>query len=363
MKVDIDYFFSEVHRVCEGFDMIAPAIGSLKKQYSSCTLIADATVYELYGEEVLSQLNTLGIPVYCIKIAAGEVSKNLQTAGECWSSLIQCGLDRRSLIVSLGGGATTDLAGFVASGYMRGIDVVHIPTTLLAMVDAAIGGKTAINLAEGKNLVGTFHPPKKVLILPHFLATLNDREYRSGLAEIIKSAVIKDELFFVFLEERMAEILNRNPNVLKTILEESSAIKAKIVSEDEQEHDVRAVLNYGHTFGHAIETATKYKRYCHGEAVSIGMSCAAHIGKALGYVDDVFIKRQDAICQAAGLPTALPVDISTQALISLMQRDKKVVFGKINLIVPEKIGKVIRVREVIERVIAKALEEKRLQDK
>ncbi len=318
------------------------------KNYSSCVLITDERVFSLYGKE---------IPVEPIIVPSGEKCKSFETAEYCWSKMYSIGLDRRSCVISLGGGSVTDLAGFVASCYMRGIDVIHIPTTLLAMVDAAIGGKTAVNLTDGKNIIGTFHHPKCVIINPHYLHTLSERDYRSGLAEVIKYGVIWDEQLFEYLENNMADILDRK---MDNIIRRCCEIKTEVVRRDDKEKGLRSILNWGHTFAHALETATDFSTYLHGEAVSIGMSCAAHVSQLKGYVDREFIKRQDTLCERAGLPIELPL-IPIDSLVELMRKDKKAESGNIVLVLAEKIGKVIKVDNVDESVIREALEWKNVK--
>jgi 3-dehydroquinate synthase len=300
-------------------------------------------------------MNTVGIPTYPILLPSGESAKSLEQVTYCWNLMYSHGLDRKSLILSLGGGTISDTAGFAASCYMRGLDLIHIPTTLLAMVDASIGGKTGINFGTGKNLIGTLHQPRLVLISPHFLASLPDREFRSGLAEVIKAGFIWDPDLVEFLERYMSHLLNRDAEKIKSIIAKACKIKAEVIRIDEKEKNLRSILNYGHTFAHAIEAATQYNRYTHGETVSIGMSCAARISREMGYVDADFVKRQTNLCQQAGLPVDLPSDLPIDALIELMSRDKKAVLGKINLILPRKIGKVDKINDIDPALIKRAL--------
>lgn len=330
----------------------------LPGSYTSIVLLSDDQVYPLYGHEVRNQLTSLKIPIHSIVVKAGEPTKTISTAVDCWSQMQTLGLDRKSLIVSLGGGMVSDLSGFVASCYMRGIDIVHLPTTIMGMVDAAIGGKNAINLPNGKNLIGTFHHPKLVLIDPTALKTLNKRQIRAGLAEVIKIAVIFDPELFAYLNDNMDDILDLQPEKMATIIAHSCQIKADVVRRDEKDLGVRSLLNYGHTFGHAIETATDYKTYLHGEAVAIGMSCAAHLSHRLGYIKRDFISQQDALIQKAGLSTELP-NIPLESFVDLMANDKKAEAGKISLIIAQGIGKAIKVSPIDKKTIIDTLKDKK----
>jgi 3-dehydroquinate synthase len=357
MDIPLNEFNCRISISEKGFE----ALATLEKSYSSCVIIADDKLAGIYGQEVIKAATAIVNEPQLITFPPGETSKTISTASLLWEKLITIGADRSSLIISLGGGVTTDLAGFIASTFMRGVDIVHIPTSLLAMVDAAIGGKTGINLPQGKNLVGTIHHPRLVLINLELLTSLSQKEYQSGLAEVIKSAVLGSPSLFEFLTQSTQEINQRQPDVLKKLVVDTCIIKSEIVKQDEKEQNLRAVLNYGHTYAHAIETATNYTQYTHGEAVSIGMSCAAHAAKELGLIDLSFIQRQDSLSQQLGLPIILP-DIDNSTLINLMKKDKKSLSGKINLIVPEKVGKVIKATNVATTIINNALKDKRKFD-
>lgn len=339
----------------KGWAQLQTFLRSASKPYSSCIIISDEHVYSLYGTQLKSELEAQNLPVYTLILPASEQTKTLSTASYCWEKMHALGLDRHSLVIGLGGGMITDLAGYVAGCYMRGVDVVYIPTSLIGMVDAALGGKSGVNLAQGKNLVGLFHHPKFVLISPNFLKTLPSRDLRSGLAEVIKYGVIADAELFATLEREMPNLLMCNPTILQTIIHRSCAIKAEIVNADERDSGRRAILNWGHTFAHAIETATKYAAYSHGEAVAIGMSCAAYVSHLLGYVDLQFVHRQDTLCEQAGLPTDLP-NIPLHQLIAHMRGDKKAISKKISLILAKGIGNVFKTDGVDEAIIIKALE-------
>lgn len=320
-----------------------------ENSFSNIQVISDHQVFALHGEPLMQFLDDARqILVAPMLFSAGEPFKSLATAETCWTHMHAMGVDRRSLVIGLGGGVVTDLSGFVASCYMRGIAAVHIPTTLMGMVDAAIGGKTAVNLPTGKNLIGTFYPPRLVLIDPHYLSTLPQREFRSGLAEVIKYGVIWDEALFEYLEKHVEEM---RPETLAFILKRSCEIKTQIVQQDEKERGLRAILNYGHTFAHALETATDYATYLHGEAVAIGMCCAAHVSQELGFVDGTFVDKLSALCRHAGLPTQLPSHLNVEKFLALMAGDKKAVCGKINLVLARKIGKAELARDVDPEIV------------
>lgn len=324
-------------------------------QYSQFVLFLHSSLKSLYGLTVLSTLQRLKRPIIEVLISEGESSKNLAQAKRCWQQMFKSGVDRQAAVIALGGGVICDLAGFVASCYMRGLDTFYLPTTLLAMVDAAVGGKTGVNLAQGKNVIGTFHSPQKMIIDPTCLITLPQREFNSGLAEIIKYGIISDPLLVEKLEKGLEGLKSRQGFFLEEVIKRCVTIKNEIVIRDEKDllgH--RATLNYGHTFGHAIEAVTRYRRYLHGEAVALGMSCAVHLSAQLGLCDPLLIERQDDLCQRADLPTQLP-HLSIKGLITRMESDKKAVCGKINLILLEKFGKVSKVCDVDPALIKNVL--------
>ena len=254
--------------------------------------------------------------------------------------------DRQTVVIAVGGGVVGDLAGFVAATYARGIPLIQIPTTLLAQVDSSVGGKVGINLASAKNMAGAFWQPIRVLIDPLVLHTLPDREYQAGLAEVIKYGVIMDAEFFALLEDHVEEIHARDPGLLKTIISRCCQLKAQVVEQDERETTgLRAILNYGHTFCHAFETVTNYGRFLHGEAVAIGMMCAARLAESMGRIDQQLISRQAALLTACNLPLTVS-DIDPEALLAAMQHDKKVEHGKLRFVLPTKMGHVELVDDV-----------------
>lgn len=315
-------------------------------RYSQFVLFFHPHLKRLYGSSLLSALQRFNRPILEIEVPEGERSKSLTQAKRCWHQMMSRGVDRQAAVIAFGGGVICDLAGFVASCYMRGVDSFYLPTTLLAMVDAALGGKTGVNFSNAKNAIGTFHPPQYILIDPDCLMTLPQREFNSGLAEIIKYGFISDPLFVEKLEQGGKELKNPRGPVLEEMIQRCINIKNQIVAQDEKDLlGQRAALNYGHTFAHAIESVTGYQRYLHGEAVAIGMSCAVNLSVQLGLCEPSIIERQDRLCQQAGLPIGLPC-LSIKHLIARMRSDKKAISGKINLILLERIGKVVKVCDI-----------------
>ena len=260
--------------------------------------------------------------------------------------MLEEGADRKSIVVAVGGGVVGDLAGFVAATYARGVGFFQVPTTLLAQVDSSVGGKVGINLPGAKNMVGAFWQPLGVLIDVETLATLPEREYRAGLAEVVKYGVILDEEFFTYLEENTAAINDQDASVLTRVVQRCCRLKADVVEQDEREiTGLRAVLNYGHTFGHALEAAGGYGQILHGEAVSIGMMCAARLAARMGRVGDDFVARQQKLLDALSLPIATP-EFDPDKLLDLMYRDKKAEAGKLRFVLPDRIGHVEVVKDV-----------------
>jgi 3-dehydroquinate synthase len=267
-----------------------------------------------------------------------EAAKNLSTAEGIMRGLVRAGADRKSLLIAVGGGVVGDVAGFVGASYLRGVTLVHVPTTLVAQVDSAVGGKTGVNLPEGKNLVGAFYPAKLVLVDPEVLDTLPEREFRGGLAEVIKYGVISDARLFGYLEQNMNQILAREAKPLEHIIRRSIQIKAHVVSRDERESGLREILNYGHTFAHALESVTRYRKYQHGEAVAWGMMCAALLGyQALKTpADDV--ARIIALIRRIGPRPAWP-EVPPQKLFDAMRSDKKAKFGIVRFVLSPRLGR------------------------
>ena len=275
----------------------------------------------------------------------GETLKNLRTVESISRELVRSGADRKSLIVAVGGGVIGDVVGFVAASYLRGVALVHVPTTLVSQVDSSIGGKTGVNLPEGKNLVGAFYPPKLILSDPAVLRTLPDREFRGGLAEVIKHAIIADGEMFAYLERNIAKVLRRDPAALAYLIPRNAAIKAKVVTRDERESGLREILNFGHTFAHALESTTRYRRYRHGEAVACGMMAAALLGHEIGICKADYASRIVALVRHLG-PLPVWPHVPTKALISAMRSDKKTLHGKLRFVLSPRLGKAGSYEEV-----------------
>jgi len=309
-----------------------------------------------YAQPLLTGLKERGVPAHLLTLPPGERHKNLATVARCYEALIEARIDRKGLLVTLGGGVPGDLGGFVAATYLRGISFVQIPTTLLAQVDASIGGKTGVDLARGKNLVGAFHQPRAVLIDTDTLNTLPARELRSGLAEVVKYGIIHDRAFFEHLLSAMPRLLRREPHALAEVIVRSCEIKAAVVGQDETEQGIRAILNFGHTVGHALEAVTSYRRYKHGEAIAIGMVSAALIGEEVGITPPDVTAAIITALNASKLPTLFPADVATEPLMEAMGRDKKSIGGKLQFVLAERLGSVLLADDVPPSAVKAALE-------
>jgi 3-dehydroquinate synthase len=302
-------------------------------------VVTNPTVAQLYLDSLDEALRQAGFEVAPILVPDGEEHKNLKSLAAIYDRLIAERLERKACIVALGGGVIGDLAGFAAATYLRGVPYVQVPTTLLAQVDSSVGGKTAVNHDDGKNLIGAFYQPKLVLIDIAVLRSLPRRELIAGLAEVIKYGIIEDAALFSMLEQSIDKIIGLNQEMLTRIIAASCSIKARVVEADEREDDYRAVLNFGHTIGHALEAATGYRKFLHGEAVGVGMVKAAALSVNQRFCDAGSLKRVMALIQKAGLPVEIPPEVAPQSLIQAMEIDKKVAGGKIKFIMCEGIGK------------------------
>jgi len=313
-------------------------------------IIADETVTALYGDCVVSSLKQNNLNVEIFTFPAGEASKNLSLFAELCSRLAQRGFDRKDAIIALGGGVTGDLAGFIAASYLRGIAFIQIPTTLLAQVDSSVGGKTGVDIPEGKNLVGAFYQPKAVYIDTSVLKTLAKNEFIGGMAEVIKYGVIRDAEFFKYLVEKRDNILNSENKVLEKIIRTCCQIKAEVVAEDEKEADLRRILNFGHTIGHAVEAVSNFS-IIHGKAVAIGMVAAARIAKRMQLLSH---KECKTITQALinyGLPTEIPGEFDRGIIKKYLCTDKKIVAGKISYVLPTRIVEVVITSDVDDSIV------------
>jgi 3-dehydroquinate synthase len=282
-----------------------------------------------------------GVPVHMMPVHMmndAESAKNLRTVEGISRELVQAGADRHSLVVAVGGGVVGDVVGFAAALYLRGVPLVHVPTTLVAQVDSSIGGKTGVNLPEGKNLVGAFYPPKLILTDPLVLRSLPDREFRGGLAEVIKHSIIADAAMFAYLEKNMDRILRRDATALEYIIPRNVAIKANVVGRDEREAGLREILNFGHTFAHALESTTRYRRFQHGEAVAWGMMAAALLGHEIGVTRADDVSRIVALVRRIG-PFPVWPRVPAKTIIAAMRSDKKTRHGKIRFVLTPRIGK------------------------
>ncbi len=329
---------------------------------SRVLVVSNPVVHAHYGERAERSLREAGLEVCSLVIDAGEEQKTPATVAKIHDAAHRHRLERSSLMVALGGGVVGDMVGFAAATWLRGIALVQVPTTLLAMVDAAIGGKTGVNHPGGKNLIGAFHQPKAVLIDSEVLASLPEREIRAGMAEVIKYGVIGDRELFEALERHsgrgpapgLGSLEAIGPTLLRQILEGSAAAKARVVAADEREAGPRATLNYGHTLGHVVETLTGYTTYLHGEAVGLGMLLAGTIARRMGLWDADAEARQRALVAAAGLPLTLP-PLDPEAVLSTLRSDKKVLQGLVRFVLPTAIGQVVVRDDVDEGTILEAL--------
>jgi 3-dehydroquinate synthase len=310
-----------------------------------------------WAKVLVKSLSASGIETDVLEMPDGERSKRLATLEKLAEKLVKQGADRGVTLIALGGGVVGDVTGFLASIYMRGVDVIQVPTTVLAQVDAAIGGKTGVNLASGKNLLGTFHQPRAVLIDPSVLESLPSREYQAGLYESLKCGIIGDPGLFKIFEDRRREILDRDPVVIEKVIADSVRLKASIVSADEREGGLRQILNLGHTIGHALEVETRYTKLLHGEAVAWGMIAATHIALSTGKLDSITAGRiSSSILGFGRLPR---MQLQTASILKRLRSDKKTRNGVVHFILPREIGKVEITTDVPEAVVRKAIDEVR----
>lgn len=320
-------------------------------------LVTDTNVDPLHADRLADRLTDLDLEVHLMVIDAGESSKSVDVAFELWETMLEEGVDRKSIVLAVGGGVVGDLAGFVAATFVRGLSFFQVPTTLLAQVDSSVGGKTGINLPGGKNMVGAFWQPHGVVIDVEVLSTLPDREYRAGLAEVVKYGVIMDADFFAYLETNAEAINARDPEVLRHVVARCCRLKADVVEADEREESGRrAILNYGHTYCHAFEAATNYESILHGEGVAIGMICASRLAEQLGMITAEQVQRQINLLEKLHLPTSRLEQTDSAELVRLMWRDKKVDAGQLRFILPTTIGDVQLVEDPPQDAILRSLE-------
>lgn len=353
VKVDLA---ERAYQIKISWDILTRAGEEVKKVAASprAALISNYVVAPFLAGRLEASLAKAGISISRFIVPDGEDYKSLETTASLYRQFIEAGIDRYDLVIALGGGVIGDLAGFVASTYMRGLPLVQIPTTLLAQVDSSIGGKVAVNLPEGKNLVGCFHQPRLVLIDPSTLRTLPEREFKSGMAEVVKTAFLSGDSFLAYLENHLEEIMALKPEALSEVILRCCQFKAEVVKQDERDlTDIRAVLNYGHTIGHALEALAGYGQLLHGEAIAIGMICDALISYELGLSSREFAENQYSLISRVGLPSKLP-SVGINQILEQLWRDKKKAGDKLRFVLLQGPGKPV-VAEVSPEVIKKVL--------
>ena len=303
------------------------------------TIVTNSIVGSLYLQKIKNIFKEKNFIVSSVTIPDGEEYKQLNTVEKIYHELLRQGLDRKSFLIALGGGVITDITGFVASTYLRGIPYFQIPTSLLAQVDSSVGGKTGVNLEEGKNLIGTFYQPEGVMVGLDFLQSLPDREFREGLSEVIKASLLKGGEFFEFFRKNISMILGQDQKTLEEVIYQSIQFKGEIIQEDEKESGIRSILNYGHTLGHAFEKTLGYGALRHGEAVAVGMIGAAKIAEEMGMMSADLVNIHQKLLVRCGLPTSLPYSVNANIFIQSLLKDKKNVSGSLRMVLLEAIGK------------------------
>jgi len=339
LKVHLDKKALSSHEIRIGRNILDRVVLLLAKNHKASRygIVTDTHVNRLFGKTLLESMSGAGLNTFLLEIPAGESSKTIATAMDLAGRLLEAGADRGTLLIALGGGVVGDLTGFVASVYMRSVPYVQIPTTLVGQVDSAIGGKTAVDLPQGKNLLGTFYQPRAVFADLRFLDTLPEREFVGGLAEIIKYGIIDDEKLFQRLEEDMEAVKRRDPERLLTLVETCCRIKKSIVEMDEREQGLRRILNFGHTLGHALETASGYA-LSHGEGVALGMIAAARLSVQMRYLPQSEAKRVEKVIAGAGLPVRIAATLDTKAVMDSLKMDKKKRNNVVHFVLIRKIG-------------------------
>jgi 3-dehydroquinate synthase len=332
-------------------------LAELLPQSSKLFVVTVPPVRRRWGSKLLNSLTSAGFKPQILQLPDGEIAKKLATIETLAERLVRLGADRKAVLIAFGGGVVGDVTGLLASLYMRGIDLVQIPTTVLAQVDASVGGKTGVNLGAGKNLLGTYHHPRIVLIDPEVLHTLTQRAFRAGLYEALKCGIIGDLDLFLRFEQKRGQILQRDSAEVESLIASSVKLKAEIVSADEQEGGLRRVLNLGHTIGHALEAETGYKTLLHGEAVAWGIIAATNIALTVGRTDSVTAGRiADAVLSLGRLPE---LKVSSKKILDRLQADKKTQNGAVHFVLPREIGKVEIAADVPDKVVIGAVEELR----
>jgi len=319
-------------------------------------VVSNADIAALHAQPVLESLRAGGFEPALLELPEGEAKKTVATVERVWDHLITKGYTRQSALVALGGGVVGDITGFAAASYMRGIDCIQVPTSLLAMVDSSVGGKTGVNHPRAKNTIGAFWQPRLVFIDTAFLHTLPPEELRAGFAEVIKHGCIRNTAYFEFLETHLDAIFALDDAALARVVAGSCEIKADVVARDERESGLRTILNYGHTLGHAVETLAGYGQVRHGEAVAIGMVAAAGIAVEMGLCDPGVLNRTRSLIERSGLPTRFPSDLTTGAVLGKLKSDKKVQDGRVRFVLPTSLGEVTIRDDVPRETIAATIE-------
>ncbi|MGI9860047.1 3-dehydroquinate synthase [Moorella naiadis] len=316
-----------------------------------CLVVSNATVAGLYWPAIEISLKEAGFQPHLALVPDGEEAKSLEVAAGLYNAALDAGIERRAAVIALGGGVAGDVAGFIAATWLRGVPFIQIPTTILAQVDSSVGGKVAVNHPKGKNLIGAFYQPRMVLADTDALTTLPPREIRAGLAEVIKYGVIADAGFFAYLEEHLDQALRGDRGVLESIILRCCALKAKVVAGDEREKGLRAILNFGHTVGHAVEAVTGFNTYRHGEAVAMGMVAAARMAVQRGMFSAAETGRLVRLLERAGLPVTMPA-LDPAAFRAALGHDKKIAWGQLRMILPERLGRVQITPIAVEEIMA-----------
>jgi len=342
----IGYPLDEIGRILKKF---TPGIKAL--------IITNPRIAGYYLETIDRSLRKVGFQVFVAEVPDGEEHKSLDEAGKLYAKCVEHRLERESIILGLGGGVIGDLAGYVAATFMRGLPIVQVPTTLLAQVDSSVGGKVAVNLPQGKNLVGSFYQPLLVYIDLTVLNTLPAEEMEAGLAEVIKYGVILDKNFFEYLERNIGRLRGLEFRVLEGVVSRCCTLKAIVVEKDEREKGLRSILNFGHTLGHALEALSEYKEYKHGQAVAIGMVGACRIAERMGLLKTEARERIEHLIGEAGLPRRIETELSIEGIIQVLSLDKKVRAGKVRFVLPERIGRVVVRDDIPEQIVRDVVQE------
>jgi 3-dehydroquinate synthase len=358
LKVNLDKKALSSHEIRIGRNILDRVILLIAKNHKASRygIVTDSHVNRLYGKTLQDAMTDAGLNAFVLEIPAGEPSKNMATVMEIAGKLLAAGADRRTMLIALGGGVVGDLTGFIASIYMRSVPYIQIPTTLVGQVDSAVGGKTAVDLPQGKNLLGTFYQPQAVFMDLSFLDTLPDKEFQNGLAEIIKYGIIEDEKLFQLLEEEMEAVKSRDSGLLLKIIETCCRIKKSIVEIDEREQGLRRILNFGHTLGHAFEAVSDYQ-LSHGEGVALGMVAAARLSVKMKYLPESELIRVEQVIAEAGLPIRLQASVDQQAVIDRLKVDKKKKDDVVHFVLIKKISLPFVNGSISDRMISNVLEE------